>query len=88
MNGVMPMRIISMRPNPAQDEIQIDLESAVKQDANIEIRNALGACVYSGAKNLVSGSNTIHLDTKGLASGMYLVRVGKVSQSLVTLVGE
>ena len=75
--------IISIRPNPAQDEIEIDLESAIKQDANIEIRNALGACVYSGAKNLVSGSNSIHLNTKGLASGMYLVRVGKVSQSLV-----
>ena len=83
MNGVMPMKIISMRPNPAQDEIEIDLESAIKQDANIEIRNALGACVYSGAKNLTSGPNSIHLNTKGLASGMYLVRVGKVSQSLV-----
>ena len=78
-----PMKIISMRPNPAQDEIEIDLESAIKQDANIEIRNALGACVYSGAKNLTSGSNSIHLNTKGLASGMYLVRVGDVSKSLV-----
>ncbi len=75
--------IISMHPNPAQDEIEINLQSAAEQTANIEIRNALGACVYSGAKNLVSGSNSIHLDTKNLASGMYLVRIGKVSQSLV-----
>ena len=83
LKGIAPMKIISMRPNPAQDEIEINLQSTMKQDANIEIRNALGACVYSGVKNLKSGPNSIHLDTKGLASGMYLVRVGEVSQSLV-----
>jgi hypothetical protein len=83
MNGVMPMRIISMHPNPAQDEIVLNLQTAVKQNATIEIRNALGASVYSGSKNLIIGSNSIHLDTKGLASGMYLVTVGSVSQSLV-----
>ena len=77
------LEIISIRPNPAQDELQIDLQSAVKQDANIEIRNALGAKVYSAVKNLASGLNSIHLDTKGLAAGMYLVRVGGVGQSLV-----
>jgi hypothetical protein len=75
--------IISIRPNPAQDELEIDLQSAMKQDASIEIRNALGAKVYSGVKNLTSGSNSIYLDTKGLAAGMYLVRVGGASQSLV-----
>jgi hypothetical protein len=83
MNGTMPMKIISMRPNPAQDEIQIDLESAVKQDANIEIRNALGAVVLSDRRNMTNGKNTIRINTKGLASGMYLVRAGSASQSLV-----
>ena len=77
------LEIISIRPNPAQDELMIDLQSAIKQDANIEIRNALGAKVYSGIKYLTSGSNSIHVDTKVLAAGMYLVRVGSASQSLV-----
>jgi hypothetical protein len=83
MNGMLPLSITSIRPNPAQDEIVIDLQSAMKQDANIEIRNALGAKVFSDSRNLISGTNSIHLDTKGLASGMYLVRVGTASQSLV-----
>ncbi|MDP4230889.1 MAG: T9SS type A sorting domain-containing protein [Bacteroidota bacterium] len=77
------LEITSIRPNPAQDEVQIDVQSAVRQDASIEIRNALGVQVYSDAKSLVSGSNSIHLDTKGLASGMYFVRVGGVSRSVV-----
>jgi hypothetical protein len=82
MNG-QPISIISIRPNPAQDEIEINLQSALKQDANIEIFDALGAKVFSDSKNLVTGSNNLHLNTKGLASGMYIVRVGDVSQSLV-----
>jgi hypothetical protein len=83
MNGVLPLSITSIRPNPAQDEIEIDLQSAIKQDASIEIRNALGSKVFSGIKNLTYGSNSIHLGTKGLGSGVYLVRVGGASQSLV-----
>ncbi len=75
--------IISIRPNPAQDELEIDLQSAVKQDATVEIFDALGVRVFSDVRNIAAGSNSIHLDTKGLASGMYLVRVGGVSQSLV-----
>lgn len=87
MNGVMPMKIISIRPNPAQDDIDIEINSAIKQDAKIEVRNALGARVYFDSRSLLSGKNTIHLATKALSSGMYLMRVisdgGEVEQSLV-----
>jgi hypothetical protein len=75
--------IISIRPNPAQDELEIDLRSAMKQDALIEIFDALGAKVFTDMRNIISGINSIHLDTKGLSGGMYLVRVGGVSQSFV-----
>ena len=83
MSGIMPMKIISIHPNPAQDEIILDLQSAMKQDASIEIRNALGAKVYSGSKNVTSGSNSIHLDTKGLGAGAYVIRAGSANQTFV-----
>ncbi len=83
LGGVMPMRIVALRPNPAQDELLIDLQSAVKQDAQVEILNALGAKVYSDIKNVIPGASSIHLDTRGLSSGVYLVRVGAASQSFV-----
>ncbi len=83
MKGILPMRIVAIRPNPAQDELVIDLNSASKQDANIEILNALGEIVYSSTKNIISGANSIHLDTKSLSSGVYLVRIGGASQSFV-----
>ena len=81
-----PMQF-SIRPNPVQDEIEIAVQSPVKQNAGIEIRNALGAQIFSGSKNLVFGSNSIHVDTKNLSEGMYFVRVtsasGAASQNFV-----
>jgi hypothetical protein len=83
MSGVMPMKITSLHPNPAQDEIELDLQSASKQNAMIEIFDALGVKVFSDVRYIITGSNSIHLDTKGLSGGMYLVRVGGASQSFV-----
>ena len=83
LHYVSQLHITSIHPNPAQDEMEININSGLKQDANVEIFNALGARVFFGAKNLILGENKVHLDTKGLSSGMYLVKVGNVSQSFV-----
>ncbi|MEP7233803.1 MAG: T9SS type A sorting domain-containing protein [Ignavibacteriota bacterium] len=77
------LKIVSVHPNPSQDEIDIELQSSLKQEAKIEIFDALGVRVFSDVRNINSGSNSIHLDTKGLSGGMYVVRVGEASQSFV-----
>src|SRR5207247_194929 len=73
LNGTMPMKIIAIHPNPASDEIAIDINSQGKQDVPIEITNALGAHVFSGRRNIAAGNNSIRLDTKNLSGGMYLI---------------
>ena len=77
----------SIHPNPAQDEIEVALQSPLNQNATIEIHNALGAQIFSGSKNLIFGSNSIHIDTKSLSEGMYFLRVtslcGVASQNFV-----
>jgi len=77
------LSITSIHPNPAQDEVEIELHSAIKQDVNFEVFDALGARVFSVAQNITGGANTIHFDTKGLSAGKYLVRVGNITQSFV-----
>ena len=79
------LTITSIRPNPAQDELEIDLQSAARQDANIEILNALGTKVFSETRNIGSGVNSIHLEMRGLSSGVYLIRIGSASQSFVKM---
>jgi len=85
MNGVMPMKIVSLRPNPSQEEIELDLQSASKQNAQVEIFDALGVKVFSETRNIVAGSNRVQLNTKGLSGGMYFVRIGGASQSFVKI---
>ncbi|MEP7234956.1 MAG: T9SS type A sorting domain-containing protein [Ignavibacteriota bacterium] len=77
------LSIISIRPNPVKDELEIDLHSSEKQDARVEIFDALGTRVFSGMQNIIEGKNQIHLDTKVLSGGMYVVRIGEASQSFV-----
>ena len=83
-----PMQF-SIHPNPAQDEIEVALQSPLNQNATIEIFDALGAQIFSGSKNLIFGSNSFHIDTKSLSEGMYFVRVtspsGSVSQNFVKI---
>jgi hypothetical protein len=82
----LPLQL-SIRPNPAQNEIELDLHSSINQDALVEIFDALGAKVFSDARNLTSGANSIHLATGNYSQGVYLVRInaasGSVSQAFV-----
>jgi len=98
MNGIFPMRIISIRPNPAQEEITVvvysgaDSQSASKasppgglrvRPTAVSLFDAMGREVYSEMQNLSSGRNDIRLDTKNLSGGVYLLRIGNASQSFV-----
>ncbi|MEP7234032.1 MAG: T9SS type A sorting domain-containing protein, partial [Ignavibacteriota bacterium] len=82
-NGQMLLRITSLRPNPSQDEIDIGLESAANSETVIEIFDVLGVKVHSEQRRFNTGKNTIHLDTKSLPSGAYIIRTGNTSQSFV-----
>lgn len=83
MKGILPLKIIGIRPNPAQDEISIDLQSAQDQEINIEIFNELGMQVFSKKINLTKEILPDHIDTKNLSSGLYLVRIGGESRSFM-----
>ncbi|MFI5263094.1 MAG: choice-of-anchor D domain-containing protein [Candidatus Kapaibacterium sp.] len=85
MRGENVLEINSIAPNPARDEIEIQVRSSQKQDALVETFDALGAKVFSEMRNIEAGSNRVQIDTKGLSGGMYLVRVGNASQSFVTV---
>jgi len=87
MKGILPLKIISLHPNPAQDEIELNVESSSKQGASVDVYDALGTKVFSDVRNMLQGANTLRLETKNLSSGVYLVRLysanGETSQSFV-----
>jgi photosystem II stability/assembly factor-like uncharacterized protein len=72
-----------IRPNPARDELRVELEREVAQEVHIEILDALGKKVLFDQRYLQSGMNIIHIDTKNLAAGIYVLRIGEIAQNFV-----
>jgi len=79
--------IVSIRPNPSQDEIELGLLGGdglgTGSEMSVEIFDALGVKVFSEVRKISGGKNDIHLDTKNLSGGMYFLRVGGMSRSFV-----
>src|SRR6185503_12185774 len=67
--------ITSMRPNPAGDNIAIEVSSAIEQDAEIEILSILGQSMLQMNKLLPKGEAVISFDTHDLLSGVYILRI-------------
>jgi hypothetical protein len=81
------LSISSIYPNPAGEHVTLNLHSAAMQEAQIECVNALGAISFSQKIVLKSRDVSVPVDTKELASGLYVLRIrtasGSVSQSFL-----
>ncbi len=60
-------------PNPATSETSININAANNSDVNVNVTNALGQVVYNKQHSLNTGSNSIKLDCKDLAEGVYII---------------
>lgn len=68
-------------PNPANNEVNLNITAANASSSTIKITNTLGQIVMTKEVSLNSGSNKIQLDTKALASGIYYVTYGSGKES-------
>lgn len=72
--------IFTIYPQPVSDEAVISFNSQDKNTVSIEIYNLMGTLIYtSNYKNLNSGVNQFHIDTKNYPSGLYniIIKSGK-----------
>lgn len=75
---------ITVYPSPTRsDRSQVAIESATARAVQLEIVDIAGRTVYSSDQQhqLLSGLNILPLDTHGLASGQYFVRVVSKDES-------
>ncbi len=64
---------ITMFPNPAQDNVSVEIHSNSNQEISIEIYNNLGKVVYHTQENLSQGVNRINMNVNNLLAGLYYV---------------
>jgi hypothetical protein len=65
----------SIRPNPVQESINLELNSVTDQTATIELINPLGVVLNRFEHQLTIGTNTIRLDIKDYLAGAYYLRI-------------
>ncbi len=76
--------LISVYPNPAKDQINLDLSSLNSNNALVKVMNANGMLVYEAQ---VSTSNTV-INSSSFNKGMYLVQVSsgnKISNQKIVI---
>jgi hypothetical protein len=66
---------ISLYPNPADNNITIEIAADKPAKVTIELYSPEGKCVLSKAENLDTGVNHIRLSVKSFRSGIYFLRV-------------
>lgn len=68
-NGVL------IYPNPAQNNLNVNLNLSKNSDVDIIIKDVTGKTVLNKTSKLLKGENKIQLETTQLSSGLYFVQV-------------
>jgi hypothetical protein len=79
--GFLDIRITSIRPNPASNEVIIETECALPQEVNISIYDALGReCMTE--KHSLNGKVELNIPVNSLTSGIYHLAIKSSSGSV------
>lgn len=75
-SGELPLRIISIRPNPVDEKLIVEVES--QSEVKIEVVDLLGKLIQHKV-----GAREITIDLSGLSSGQYLLSVSAGSSTQI-----
>jgi hypothetical protein len=74
-------------PNPVRNELNLVVDAAVEDNADIYIVSLNGSVLYPATKHLMAGQNVFQLDVSTLPAGMYTVcirtQTGTIAQKWV-----
>jgi hypothetical protein len=67
--------ITAVYPNPAQDQVNINLNMEQTENVSVRIFNTLGQVVYNNNYGSMSGMNTLNIQLDNLTDGVYFVKI-------------
>lgn len=86
-NGNVIESVGNIYPNPSTNTAGISLDLAHESAVKIQVYNSLGALVYNGVEQKLSGKNKVSFDCTNFNPGLYFVTVfageSKVTRRLV-----
>lgn len=75
MNDPGVLNIVRVYPNPANDLVNLQLNSNSAIEAGVQIFNSVGTLVHNQANQLHVGGNNVQINTHVLPAGMYYIFV-------------
>lgn len=75
ISGINPTAGLNVYPNPAADQLTIDLSLNHSEDVSVSLMNAIGQIVYESKSNLPEGNSLLRLNTGELPRGVYFLQV-------------
>jgi hypothetical protein len=72
--GTVESGTLSVYPNPVTDMLTLKVNALIDSDFQWTLVDAKGKIIMSGSESLLSGQNFITIETKHLASGMYMLQ--------------
>lgn len=80
----MPVDVVSIYPNPAQNELHVNIDLSGDDHGTLAVFNSFGQVVTTQTINAGKGFNNYTLDVSGLAAGQYFVSVSLDTKVLPT----
>lgn len=86
-NGQASLTIISVKPNPAKDEVRINLRSEKDRYVTLRVIDISGKVMIELPKHISAGEQEITFETASLAEGSYVIEIttsgGAVQEKLL-----
>lgn len=73
MGSVQIFSIISVRPNPTYDEVELTVNAQQETDLVISVYDALGKQMLTDTRQISSGIANINMDVRNLGTGIYYI---------------
>ncbi len=77
---------ISTFPNPAGDQLSMNLGLVNSGDVTITLFNTIGQSVLTEKRSLAAGANTVRIDVSSLPAGVYMLNVSSNGSTLTSKV--
>jgi hypothetical protein len=75
LNGVLPLSVNSLRPNPVTDEFTLEMYSAIEDHIQLRISNSLGIILEQNEFDVRAGDQTHIVNAAHLPAGAYHIEL-------------
>ena len=76
------IHISKVSPNPSSDNLNVEINSLLEENININIRNSAGQVVYENKTSLQIGKNQFNINKLNISSGSYYLELSKNNEIL------